>query len=355
MRIALIVALLVFVTAGCSTEEAAVESRPKPSEVEVDLAERIALAQEELRRVEAAVEATRQEAMFFACQAEVEDLNAEVNLQRAECMLELAAQAECKAGVERGKGDASLLGCALGLAAAAFSGGSAAPWALGGCAAGRLTGEAVAKECPVPVCVSQSEVPMALGLEKRGWSQLPQCGGRLGVEVETPLIGLLGVLKVTEPGRLTKAGLQKNDMIAYVGEERVKTPESLKLLFELNFGKEVEVSFVRDELLWKGHMTVPRNVSSLRYHVENEYRVTHRWGARVKSIDQSGAISDQDAIGRDITHVDDVEVANAEHLRDLLRYRKPGTKLELQFRTPRSLEKDSARVTLVNREDKWAL
>lgn len=336
------------------------EEQPRPSEAppessSSDIAERITAAQEELRRVEEQIEVKRQEAKLLACKSDVEDLRAEVSLERAACMYELAEQAKCNAEVERDKGDSSLFGCTLGIVGALASGGSATPWALSGCVAGRAAGELSAKECPIPVCAADPDELMTRALEQRGWSQMPQCGGRLGVEVETPLIGLVGVVKVDAVGRLDKAGVRDGDMIAYVEEERVKSPESLDSLLHRYAEQEVEVSFVRDEKIWKGRMTIPKNVESLRYRASKEYRVTHRWGARVMAVAPDGALADETVIGRDITHVDGVEVEHAEHLRELIRYRTPGETLRLSYRTPRTLETDESEVKLAIREDPWGL
>lgn len=114
-------------------------------------------AKEELKRIETEVEKHREEVRFLSCQAAVEEFKAELSLAHAACTFEVAEQARCDAQVEREKADAGLGGCGVGLAIALASGGAVAPWALGGCLAGRTAGELAAPECPTPQCTEEHE------------------------------------------------------------------------------------------------------------------------------------------------------------------------------------------------------
>jgi hypothetical protein len=82
---------------------------------------------------------------------------------------------------------------------AIFTGGSAAPWALGGCVAGRALADAQARECGTSNCSQRLQERQNALLKARGWVELPQCGGRLGIEVVTPLVVETGV-RVSSPG-----------------------------------------------------------------------------------------------------------------------------------------------------------
>lgn len=312
-------------------------------------------AKGELKRIEAEVEKHREEVRFLSCQAGVEEFNAELSLAHAACTFELAEHARCDAQVEREKGDAAWGGCGFGFAIALATGGSAAPWALGGCLAGRTAGELSAAECPTPQCREEHDQRYREALAKRSWQQLPQCGGGLGIQVETPLIGLVRVLRVVNPGTLKRAGVQEGDAIAYVGAIRVKTAEELQAQLAASAGREVEIRYVRSENLYIGKTTLPDAPSSTRYAVESQALVQHRWGARVVSIDAGSPLAGAGLDGKDFVGIDGQEVMNADHLRDLLRYRRTGETIEAKFRTPKSQNTEDATFTLVGRQVQWSL
>ena len=347
--------LLVVAISACRAKSDDGSASAQKGDIEA-LDKRIAAAQAELARVNREVEEKRNEAVFLSCKADVEGFKTEVNLARAECSYELAMQMQCIASAARSKGDSALLGCGLGFLAATFTGGAATPWALGGCFAGRVAGEVGADECPVPECSGRDTELYGDALKARGWERPPQCGGVMGVQVETPLLGLVGVLKVVDPGVLGEAGVSQGDRIAYVNDIRVKSDADLQRVLQGSVGAEVDVSLVRDEILWKARMTLPSSEIYFRqYRVVPEYRAEHRYGARIVSVSERSALAGRELVGRDVFKVDGVEVVNTDHLYDLLRYRKTGEQVEIVLRTPNVMTLETVTVQLGPRNDKWSL
>lgn len=156
-------------------------------------------------------------------------------------------------------------------------------------------------------------------------------------------------------GTLTRAGVQEGDAIAYINETRVKTAQELQAQLASWAGGEVELRYVRGETLYIGKTTLPDAPSSTRYTVEPQAVAQHRWGARIVSIESGSPLAGSGLDGKDFVDIDGHEVMNAEHLRDLLRYRRTGETIEAKFRTPKTQNTEGATFTLVGRQVPWSL
>lgn len=329
------------------------------------LAERIAVAETVLREKEALAMEAEREARFSECRAQVAEATAESALARAQCLQQLASEAQCMAEVERAKGDGTLAGCGIGILVALFTGGSAAPWALGGCFTGRVLADAQARECGVSNCADHLHERQEALLKAKGWSELPQCGGRLGVEVETPLITAAGAL-VTVPGLLGSAGIRPHDVIVSMKEAArfdvvVPAQEFIPLSQEdydamvRGFaGREVEFDYVRGEQLYVGRAIVPEDSRRGRPRIEPIASVSYRWGARViwvaPWVDGGPTLE-----WARILTLDGQPVTSREHLRQLLRHRRAGETVTLQVRSDAESESRDVQLTLSERGEPIAL
>lgn len=131
---------------------------------------RIAIEESEARAKAAQVEEARSK-----CLATNAKIHAQVSLGEARCLEARAAHQQCRATGERTRSDGTLVGCMLGLGAAALSGGAAAPWALGGCAAGRVGSEASVASCTKPKCSSRRSRIRKRVLRRNGLTELARC------------------------------------------------------------------------------------------------------------------------------------------------------------------------------------
>jgi hypothetical protein len=308
------------------------EAPPDPRAAEV--ADRLAQMERETAEAEQRAARAKEEAAFYECKASVERVTATARAEQATCMNAIAQQARCIATVERQKGDASLVGALFGIVLAVGSGGTMTPWALGGAFAGRTAGEMNAKECPAPECTEDFTSLHQQLVEKEGWQRLPQCGGWLGLDVETPSLTLIGGAVIQEPGGMAAAGLAKGDFIAFVNDERTKTAaecaDALRvafLAFDTTRRQEAKIKFVRGEMMYQARLTVQERYDG---SLLNGASASHRYGARVLSVEPDGAANGTLRAGDTVFAVDGV--TSMEHLRDLLRYRRSGESLNLKVR-----------------------
>ncbi len=131
---------------------------------------RVAVDESEARALQAQAEEER-----ARCFAQVAELDARVSLREAQCYEARASHQRCLATGERERTDGTLLGCVFGLGVAAATGGAAAPLALGGCAAGRVGGEAAADACKKPRCTTRRSRLERRVLKKAGLTEYPVC------------------------------------------------------------------------------------------------------------------------------------------------------------------------------------
>jgi hypothetical protein len=330
------------------------------------LAERIAVAEATLSEKEALAREAEREARFSECRAQVAEATAESSLARAQCLEQLASEAQCMAEVERAKGEGTLAGCGIGILVALFTGGSAAPWALGGCFTGRVLADAQARECAISDCAEHLQERQVALLKAKGWSELPQCGGRLGLEVETPLISVSAGVRVTVPGLLGSAGIRTHDVIVsmkeIVGFDVVVPANEFIPLSQEDYdamvrgfaGHEVEFGYVRGEQLYVGRAMIPQDPRRGRPDVEPIASVSYRWGAPViwvaPWIDGGPTIE-----WARILTLDGQAVTSRDHLRQLLRYRRAGETVTLWIRSEAENESRDVQLTLSERGEPVAL
>jgi hypothetical protein len=328
------------------------ESAPTPvnggsrtEELARRLEEKLASAQRDLAEQEQRVERAKKEAKFYECKARNERLRSEVARHEAQCMNELATQAQCAAEVERGKGDSTLLGCFAGFAIAAASGGSAIPWALGGCGAGRGAGELAAKECPVPQCAAQDARAEVFAAE--GLKSLPLCGGRLGVALQDRLLTMTDGPVLTDPGLLARAGLQSGDFLAFLDQIRVRGPDDLRDLLDARMGREIEVRFVREHRLYVGRTVLPNRRFAIDVRLSPGQSVSHYYGTQVAQVFPGSPLASHAPEGRPIVKFDGRDVVHSEHLRDMIRYRRAGETVAVELgRSPTGAEPVTVDVVL---------
>jgi hypothetical protein len=274
-----VVCILAVVSLNCS-EARVVTTRTLPSassSSDAELNARLARVEQELAESEARAARAREEARFFECKTSVERVRAEILAERTGCLRQIADQAACAAREEREKGDTTLIGCILGLGIAYASAGAATPYALGGCAAGRVAGEAAAEACPAPACAATLETAHEPHLRAEGWSEFPQCGGWLGVEVETPLLTLIDGLKVVTPGGLASAGLSEDDFIAYADGKRVKSLDDLATAISARSAAALELRYVRAQKMFAGKIEWPQAVGALRTDRVRLFSIGKQW------------------------------------------------------------------------------
>jgi hypothetical protein len=318
------------------------------------LAERIAVSEAILHEKEALARDAEREARFSQCRAEVAEYTADFALARAQCLEQLASEAQCKAQVERAKGDGTLAGCGFGILVAIFTGGSAAPWALGGCFAGRVLADAQAHECGSSDCGQRLEEQQQALLRAKGWLMLPQCGGRLGLEVETPLVSRAGGVRVTVPGLLTSAGIRENDVVVSMQAIGLVSQDDYDAIASRFGGYEVEFRYVRGEHLYSGRAMIPQDPGCGRPRMERAVSVSYRWGGRVSRV-APWIINGSGLEGATILRLDRQTVTSNDHLRELLRFRRAGEVVTLQIRPVGAHHPHDVQLTLGERGEPVAL
>jgi hypothetical protein len=324
---------------SASNQEPAAAVSATHQSAEVD--QRLKAIEASIAEAERRAAVAKEDARFYECKASVERVTAESRAEQAACMGLWAAQSRCAAEVERRKGDTSLAGAVFGFAIAVASGGAAAPWALGGALFGRTAAEGSAAECPAPECVERFDAIHQTVMRRSGWDSLPLCGGRLGVYVETPALKLVGGALIREPGRLAAMGLQRGDFIAYVNGERVTSGDAFleALRRATNRAGSSEVRFVRAERLLIVHLPLGTPVDASQ--VGTSEVTQHRYGARIARTEDGEPRPDGLDAGDTIFALDGTEIVSADHLRDLIRYRRAGESVDLTIhrrdRAPRQV------------------
>ncbi len=178
------------ILAACSRSE------PRDIDLRLDsLEHRVRSEQEKLVRVQGEIaeaekraERARVDAEYQSCRAVVKELRAETERRRGACAKDLADRTLCKARNSERAATGGVLGCFAGIATAAFTGGAAVPWALGGCGAGLGAGALAEDECPSAECATKIDSIEADVLAMRGLAATPRCGGYLGLETSTVIV-----------------------------------------------------------------------------------------------------------------------------------------------------------------------
>ena len=254
---------LLVCTNGCRTE-----APEKPTDAQnsalLSLSARINNVHALLAEQEARALRAKREAEFYECKARNERFTAEAAELNATCLNKQAEQARCAAQVEREKGDSTLIGCITGLGLAALSGGSATPWALGGCATGRAAGELGARECPFPACAAEyaQRSPLSLPFStERVFRRFPFVVGAWASASRIVLSFSPADSKSSDAGILAAAGLSKGDFLAYLNQVRVPTKEALDQMLSERRGSEIELRYVRGQRLYVGKIVLPRTAN----------------------------------------------------------------------------------------------
>lgn len=171
--------VVMFAVAGCSqsSTDAALTTRAE------SLSQRVHEEEERLRGLNernAALSrqiADQEQRLADAqCRATRAEIRAQVARREAICMGARVTFARCAAQEARDTTDRTLLGGLLGLAAAAVTGGAAAPFVLGGVAAGSATENVQARCGTSPTCEMDVASLEREVLARRGLDQPPTCG-----------------------------------------------------------------------------------------------------------------------------------------------------------------------------------
>lgn len=246
-------------SSGCNTAKAA-EADDRLSGVEQEVAAartRLEAVKSEVAAAEARAEAARVEAEFQGCQAKVTELGAEVERRRAQCAKDVADRNLCIAHNSERTATTGLFGCGFGLAVAALSGGSAAPWALGGCAAGTGAGALSGDECPAATCAANLDAIDQDVLRDSGLEKIPRCGGFAGLEAaEGYAIAPHGLpIKQVLPGTYAdSANLAMGDILTAVqGSAMVDASTVARVLSLVSQRQNLQVDVIRGGRLF--HLT----------------------------------------------------------------------------------------------------
>jgi hypothetical protein len=334
-----------------SSDSSEVTADPDISRLD-SLAERIAASEALLNEKEALAKQAEVEARFHECRAEVAEATAQFAFTRAQCLEQLASEAQCRAEVEREKGDGTLMGCGLGILLALVSGGSAAPIALGGCMTGRALADAAARECGSSQCANHLVDEQRAWFREKGWPELPQCGGRFGLEVETPLVAERG-LRVLEAGFLQAAGVRAGDAIVSIaGQLWHSLPEYEEAARQFP-GLEFDIRFVRDEQLYTGNARIPKNLDRARPSLEWVDSVPYRQGARITWV--APWVQTPGLEQATVVSIDGHAVSSRDHLRELLRFRRSGDAVTLRILPKDSISERDVQLPLGGRSEPFAL
>lgn len=222
-----------------SDELAALEAKQR------EHAQRLAQLQQQIADAERAAEAAKRRAALEQCHADAASIDAAAMMRSAECMREVANASKCAAEAAKEKGDSTLFGCVLGMAATYVSGGALGELAVAGCIGGRVHGELSAPECPRPACVDQAGSWLVEAAKARGHTGLPICElGMELVEISRTSPGLL--LGGTFQGAV-RAGLRRGDVLVRVNGQPVATRDQLaQSLGSVSAGTAVPVEYVRN-------------------------------------------------------------------------------------------------------------
>lgn len=240
---------------------------PSPTDARLDSVEReITDAQARLQAVKAEVAeaearavAAQAEAEFQGCRARVIQLRAETERRRAQCAKDVADRNLCIAHNSERTATSGIVGCGLGLAFAGMTGGAAAPWALGGCAAGAGAGALSGDDCPAATCAANLERIGQDVLDENGLEAFPRCGGFAGIEViEGTATAPRGVaIQQVRPGTYAdSANLAAGDVLTSIQGLSVGTKQNVAdVLRDLSDRQILEVEVVREQRLF--HLRAP--------------------------------------------------------------------------------------------------
>ncbi len=166
--------------AGCIH---AASTRSRQAKLERGLAEderRAALLRAETLKLKRRMEAQQRCIEYTQCKSRESQVVSFVAKHLAECNVAAANWYSCDARNAKQATENTLLGCFLGLGAAAATGGAAAPWALAGCGGGAVVGEqSRAGICtktsrPQPCGTRQAEF-LSMALSESGITRPPTC------------------------------------------------------------------------------------------------------------------------------------------------------------------------------------
>jgi len=192
---------------------------------------KLAAIQKQVAEAEARAEVARKEAEFQSCRAGVKEIRAEVERRRATCAKDVADRNLCLARNSERTATGGIIGCGLGLFAAAFTGGAATPWALGGCGAGFGAGSLSADVCPGAMCAATIHSVESVVLGERNVLAYRRCGGFVGVELVAGQRVVARGLAVAMVGPGTygdSAGVAAGDILIVVGDAVVGTLDEVE-------------------------------------------------------------------------------------------------------------------------------
>jgi len=263
--------LVGFLAAGCSTAEAS-QADTRLDAVEREIAEaqgRLRAVKAEVAEAEARAEAARAEAEFQGCQAKVTQLRAEMERRRAQCAKDVADRNLCIAHNSERTATSGIVGCGLGLAVAAMSGGTATPWALGGCAAGAGAGALSGDECPAATCAANLDDIDSTVMRENGLDAPPRCGGFAGLDaVEGRAIAASGLpVQRLKPGTYADAAnMAVGDVLISVQGIPVGSVDDIeRVLSAVSDRQALRVDVVREGRLF--HLSAPAS-----RHVDRDRR-----------------------------------------------------------------------------------
>lgn len=301
----------------------------------------------ELREQTERMEATKVELAFLQCRVKVNEVRAETERRRSECARKLAEYNLCEAKNAKNAGEAGVAGCLLGIAAAAVSGGAAAPWALGGCGVGVIAGTTSATECPVPKCAAELETIEQTVLKEHSLPAMPKCGGAVGAEFETKLKEVVGVRieNVRAGTSAAVAGLAPGDVLTAINNQDIRHPDDLpRVLATFEPGSNLSLTVYRNGKVYPLSTRAATRDSSggtstgvalgVLLAKEN-VSVKAQVGARVTSLTPGSPASGHLRIGDLVVGVSDpdsskpVEVFNTEMLLAALNEFRPGQEVGL--------------------------
>lgn len=243
--------------ASCSSNDSSTPD-PRLEAVERQIAaaqSKLEAVRKEVAAAEARAEAARIEAEFQACRAQVKEIRAEVERQRAQCAKDLADRNLCMARNSERTATGGLLGCGFGIAVAALSGGSATPWALGGCAVGAGAGALSEDACPSATCAAALDAIEPNVLSERKLTGVPRCGGYLGLELRDGRAVVAQGLRVdrVNPGTYgDSANIAVGDIVIAIDGAPTGTLRQLEaVLRQTREGQPLTVGVVRGDRLFK--------------------------------------------------------------------------------------------------------
>jgi hypothetical protein len=292
------------------------------------------------------------EAEYQSCRATTGELRAEIARRRAMCAKDVADHNLCLALNSKQAAESTIAGCAFGLLLGFFSGGTAAPWALGGCAVG--AGTAPAPDCPSTECTDRLQELHAEVLTEHKLESFPRCGGYFGLSVR-PLVAKMptGIrIERVAPGTTAQsASLANGDTLWMVADHRVSSAVDVEeALSSIEPGELVEISVVRDSQWLKLTGTASRRdaAGELSERVqlgaaigESLKDIAFEAGVQLAEVDAQGPASGTLRAGDAILEVSTESPAkefrsarNPEGLEALLEVVRPGQRITFMVQRP---------------------